>query len=755
MKRLLVLILLLFPLVTFAQSTTLLEIDASSFAPVQTDVLSGVAIDKIGMDPSRRPCARIKMHINRMSKEEINGLSVRTVGGSVVVTKCVVASEGNGLIIELTAKSPTRFYLHHEKYGDSNEVSLNLEGNKEYRLEASLKTTHSIVIQSNVSGADVYVDNEYEGATGKNQALTVKGVYPGRHSIRVKRGSYEQEIQVEVNDDNVHFRLDIEEEKKKRHVVNFKIEPDGANLKIDGDLFAEDISEKVSASLVDGEHTYSVSADMHHEEKGTIILNGSNIDKTVRLRPAYGWLQVDDNADFKGASVYVDGRFVGRTPIKTDRLPSGEHTVRIEHHLYKPSEQKITIQDEKTKIFTPTLKPDYGWIQVSGDGYLKGATVYVDGEYVGFAPIKTGRLSRGEHRIRIEQLQYEVFDHVIDVKTGETVVFKPELKLEFVKVTLHQDDADIYVDGQFKGHSEWTGMLAKGEHIFESRKDGYYPTTEKVDISVEHPTLDYVFPAPTLITGTINVQSNKKADVYIDDEKVGKTPLTKDVAVGEHSVTLSRNGYRTREKEVLIKENEVSNVRILLSRDMQSEDQDGFLQTFELSCSHHTGHNSIVYENVGVREYRTLYPMELTYTIGYRGFYGAFWGIGSGVTWDLVDLRNYGDYLDPYYTQEDKSAILNYSNVSIPIFLNFKQYFTESVFQPMVSVSMGMYVSLPKEARNMFLWDLGFGCNYRIDRKKGAYLMFSMGGVPNLCADRLDVERKSSFALRIKAGFAL
>ena len=94
MKRLLVLILLLFPLVTFAQSTTLLEIDASSFEPVQTDVLSGVAIDKIGMDPSRRPCARIKMHINRMSKEEINGLSVRTVGGSVVVTKCVVATQG-------------------------------------------------------------------------------------------------------------------------------------------------------------------------------------------------------------------------------------------------------------------------------------------------------------------------------------------------------------------------------------------------------------------------------------------------------------------------------------------------------------------------------------------------------------------------------------------------------------------------------------------------------------------------------------
>ena len=113
MKHFLTFIIALLPLISGAQSAKLLEIDASSFAPVQTDVLSGVAIDKIGTDPSRRPCARIKMHVNRMNKEEINGLSVRTVGGSVVVTKCIVASEGNGLIIELTAKAPTRFYLHH------------------------------------------------------------------------------------------------------------------------------------------------------------------------------------------------------------------------------------------------------------------------------------------------------------------------------------------------------------------------------------------------------------------------------------------------------------------------------------------------------------------------------------------------------------------------------------------------------------------------------------------------------------------
>ena len=101
-----------------------LEIDAASFAPVQTEVLSGVAIDKIGLDLSRRPCARIKLHINRMTREEIDGLSVKPIGGNVIVMRRDVAVEGNGLIIEMTAKSPTRFYLHHDEFGDSNELTI-------------------------------------------------------------------------------------------------------------------------------------------------------------------------------------------------------------------------------------------------------------------------------------------------------------------------------------------------------------------------------------------------------------------------------------------------------------------------------------------------------------------------------------------------------------------------------------------------------------------------------------------------------
>ena len=107
------------PFIVMAQQHRSIEIDTKSFAPVQQGALIRVPIDKIQPDPSKRPCARIKMHINRMKREEIAELKVITTGG-IAITKREVASEGNGLIIELTAKPETRFYLHHDKHGDSN-----------------------------------------------------------------------------------------------------------------------------------------------------------------------------------------------------------------------------------------------------------------------------------------------------------------------------------------------------------------------------------------------------------------------------------------------------------------------------------------------------------------------------------------------------------------------------------------------------------------------------------------------------------
>lgn len=491
MKRFVILLLLLLPLVAAAQTQKLIEIDAGSFGPVQTDAISGIAIDRIAKDPSQRPCARIKMHINRMTRDEIEGVSVRIIGGNVVLTKQIVAVEGNGLIIEMTAKQPVRFYLHHDKYGDSNEVALNLEGDKEYKIQAVLNTLHTIVVNSNSVGADVYVDNAYKGVIGNDFSLTIGDTTPGVHKIKVQNGALISEKEVTVSSTSIFFRIDINQETARPQYVVLQVEPKGANVVIDGKNYVPDQFGMVQVLLNNGSYQYSISAKSYHEERGTFIINGEKIAKTIKLQPNFGWVKVPGQGALEGASVYIDDALIGQAPVTSKNIPSGTHTIRIVKQMYKTFEEQIMVKDNAILEFAPSLIADFANISLA-------------------------------------------------TETGCT----------------------IYVNGERKGTASWSGKLATGTYIFESRKDGHRTAMLTKDISAVPENQSYIIPAPTPILGSIHIKSTPAmADIYIDGVKLNdQTPMMKEMIVGEHAITIRKEGFSDFSKRVTISEGEMEEV---------------------------------------------------------------------------------------------------------------------------------------------------------------------------------------------------
>ena len=192
----------------------------------------------------------------------------------------------------------------------------------------------------------------------------------------------------------------------------------------------------------------------------------------------------------------------------------------------------------------------------------------------------------------------------------------------------------------------------------------------------------------------------------------------------------------------------------------------GIVKSFEVNYSYPiiVGNNQIVYENLGVRNYSTLHPVEFNYSIGYRFNDWFSVGVGAGLTYDLVDLRNYGDAFIPDYVDNRVKAIKNYSSLSIPLFVNAKFYMSTGKVQPMISISGGLYVPVPfVYMQNMWLFDAGVGCNFKMGKKSGVYVLLSIATVPALNssieeeADKVEfkAERASVLAPRIKIGFNL
>ena len=473
-----------------AQSQQLLEIDASTFAPVQTDAISGVTLDKIKRDPSQRPCARIKMHINRMTKEEIQGISVRPVGGSVVVTRQVVATEGNGLIVEMTAKVPTRFYLHHDKYGDSNEVSLNLEGDKEYKIEAMLNTTHSIVVSSNTIGADVYIDDVFKGKISNVYTLTISDVYPGKHNIKVKEGSLESVKDVEVNNLNIHFRLDLNHDQALPQYLLFEVEPKTSTVVIDGKNYVPNEYGEISVMLNNGSYSYSVSAKYYHDEKGEFIVSGKKVEMKVKLRPAFGWLKVPNTGKLMGANVYIDGNLVGETPITSDKLLSGEHTVSIVRSLYKTHEAKVVIEDNKTLDYTPELIPNFANVTLTSGNESDKFQIYVNGKRKGTSPW-SGDLEAGAYifEARKEGYRSTSMSKTIEATPAKQsyVITAPTPIYGLLDVNTTPANAEVYVDNVLVGKTPLTHKVVVGSHVVSISKEGFNTTKQSVTIEENKP----------------------------------------------------------------------------------------------------------------------------------------------------------------------------------------------------------------------------------------------------------------------------
>ena len=422
MKRLLLLFALLAAIFTAtAQSEHSIIIDQSSFRAIHYDALTGVTIDPIGVDSSRRPCARIKVKINRMSREDIDKLEVK-IHSNNQLTKSKTAEYDNGLIIEMTAKNETCFYFHHPEFGYSNEVNINLEPNKEYYLEASLNQTYSIVVNSNVADAEVYLDGVFKGRTDNSNSLTIKGVFAGEHTLKLVYGSVSHEQKIVVNSGNISFRQNVNIAASEPQFVVFTVVPQSAVVIIDGKHYTlQDGS--MSAVLASGRYDYTVTAVGYHSQSGTFTVSGETVNRSITLKSdsANVTLTAPDNAE-----IWVNGEKKG-TGRWSGMLNSGAYIfeARKDGHRTAKLTKEITSTQPQQSYTLPAPTPIVGGVAIASTPI--GANVTIDGKMAGTTPLKLDNIFVGNHSVKITKTGYLDYTQTVTIDEAKTVTINTTL----------------------------------------------------------------------------------------------------------------------------------------------------------------------------------------------------------------------------------------------------------------------------------------------------------------------------------------
>lgn len=240
-----------------------------------------------------------------------------------------------------------------------------------------------------------------------------------------------------------------------------------------------------------------------------------------------------------GAEAVVDGQPQGTTPL-TIALAPGAHTVEL-RGAGEPRKIPVTIaagQQVAQYIDLPKVASAVGQLQVRSEP--AGARVSVDGTPRGTSPALVTNLTPGEHIVVVESDLGSV-KQTVTVESGMTAALVVPLGTPqgglvsgWVSITGPMN-VQIFEQGRLLGSSDTDRiMVSAGRHELEMVNDelGF-----RVSKTVQVPPGKVAAVALDRPTGSLSLNALPWAEVWIDGEKIGETPIGNvSLPIGAHDV---------------------------------------------------------------------------------------------------------------------------------------------------------------------------------------------------------------------------
>jgi hypothetical protein len=192
---------------------------------------------------------------------------------------------------------------------------------------------------------------------------------------------------------------------------------------------------------------------------------------------------IEVTANVEGAQVWVDGEPVGVVPY-TGYFPVGPHQVRVAADHHDPVVRRLDVRESMTKSLPAKLQPGAGTLEFAVQP--AGASVHVDGNLVGTAPIRVRDIQPGDHSYRIEAEGYEAVEAEFSFEEGQNLLLRLELlsSAGLFQVESTPPGAAVWIDGEPVGSTPL--MLTEqppGSHKVRVALDGYAEVFRIVDTS--------------------------------------------------------------------------------------------------------------------------------------------------------------------------------------------------------------------------------------------------------------------------------
>lgn len=313
-------------------------------------------------------------------------------------------------------------------------------------------------------------------------------------------------------------------------------EPQGAEVWLNNESTGEVTPFRRKLAIGD-EVPYRLSLPLYHDEAGMVTVDQPRKELQFALRPAFGSVTVTSTPS--GASVFLDEKQVGQTPLTLDRIASGSHSLRLQAPQYAVERRNVSVADGQTANVAVTLAARFAEITVQAP---QGAVVTVDGDRKGSGTL-SWRQGEGLCDIVVSMAGHRDARRQLEVVAGraQTVQLTPQPIYGSASVDSDPMDAEIWIDGKQYGVTpNVVERLLVGSHTLVLKKSGCADLQQQFSVEEgKEASLSVKLPAGRSVQFT---SEKPGMQIIVDGKKLGTTPLTAVVGIGHHSVSAMRGG---------------------------------------------------------------------------------------------------------------------------------------------------------------------------------------------------------------------
>ena len=224
-----------------------------------------------------------------------------------------------------------------------------------------------------------------------------------------------------------------------------------------------------------GTHTIAINLPRYEPFNSTLFIEGRQTRQGLDVELLPAWADVSFTTSPAGAMVTVDGEDLGITPLVAEIL-EGEHEILIKLAAHKAVTDRIKVLARQDMVLPPiTLEQADGLVLLQSTP--SGANVTMDGTFQGQTPLEITISPGTSHQLTFFLNGYEATNRSITTRPEEEASLHVTLDpiLSSVQISAVPADAELFVNGEFKGNANQTIELLAATQILEIRREGYVP----------------------------------------------------------------------------------------------------------------------------------------------------------------------------------------------------------------------------------------------------------------------------------------